>query len=89
MGAADGFEVVDNRIFVDLGVISGFISVSFWSSKCGKILFVFGLFPGHFFIDFRFDFSMLGLPNRGFRMKGIAQIDCSWKSFLKNFGIDF
>ena len=34
-------------------------------------------------------FRRLGLPNRGFRMEGIANIDFSWKSFLMNFGIDF
>ena len=34
-------------------------------------------------------FRRLGLPNRGVRMEGIATIDFSWKSFLKNVGIDF
>ena len=31
----------------------------------------------------------LGLQNRCFRIEGIAKFDLSWKSFLKNFGIDF
>ena len=34
-------------------------------------------------------FRRLGLPNRGFRMEGIAKHDFSWKSFLKNVGVDF
>ena len=31
----------------------------------------------------------MGLPNRCFRIEGIAQIDFSWKSFLVNFGMHF
>ena len=34
-------------------------------------------------------FRRLGLPNRGFRIAGIAKIDFSWKSFSMNFGIDY
>ena len=48
----DGLELVDNRIFVDFGMIFGLVYVSFWVSKCLQMLFVSGLFPGHFFIDF-------------------------------------
>ena len=33
------------------------------------------------------NFRLLGVPNRGFRMEGIAKIDVSWRSFLKNFWI--
>ena len=36
----DGFEVVENRIFIDLGMIWGFVYVSCWVSKCFKIRFV-------------------------------------------------
>ena len=35
------------------------------------------------------EFQRLGLPNRGFRIEGIAKIDFSWKSFLMTFGIGF
>ena len=49
----DGFEVIDNRIRLDSGVVSGLVFVSFWGSKYLKIRFRFsGLFPGHIFIDF-------------------------------------
>ena len=34
-------------------------------------------------------FRRLGLPNRGFRIEGIAKNECSWISFLKNFWIVF
>ena len=34
-------------------------------------------------------FQCLGLPNRGFRIEGIAIIDFLWKLFLMNLGIDF
>ena len=30
----DRHEVANNMIFVDLGMISGLVSVSFWDSKC-------------------------------------------------------
>ena len=30
----DGHEVANNRIFVDFGLISGLISISFWNSEC-------------------------------------------------------
>ena len=39
----DGHEVANNRIFVDLGVISGPVSCSFWCSKCVKFHFIFRL----------------------------------------------
>ena len=38
-----GHEVANDRIFVDFGVISGLVSVSFLNSKCGKCLFIFTL----------------------------------------------
>ena len=34
-------------------------------------------------------FRRLGLPNRGFRMECIANVDFSWKPFLMNFGMGF
>ena len=30
----DGHEVANDRILVDLGMISGLVSVSFWDSEC-------------------------------------------------------
>ena len=39
----DGHEVARHRIFVDFGVISGRVYVSFWSSKCVKSRFIFKL----------------------------------------------
>ena len=33
-------------------------------------------------------FRCLGLPDRCFRMEGLAKIEFSWKSVSKNFGID-
>ena len=61
----------------------------FLEFKMLKIRFFSGLFPGHFLSISESKFRRLGLPNRGFRMEGIAKIDFSWKSFLMNFGIDF
>ena len=57
----------------------------FWGSKCIKTVLFLGLFLGHFFSDFQFEFSTFGTPNRCFRREGIAQIDFSGKSFLENF----
>ena len=37
----DGHEVVNNRIFIDFGVISGLVYVIFWDSKCLKVSFIF------------------------------------------------
>ena len=34
-------------------------------------------------------FRRSGLPNRGFRIEGFAEIDFSWKPFVMSFGIDF
>ena len=39
----DGNEVANNRILVDLGVISGPVYGSLWASKCFKIHFMFRL----------------------------------------------
>ena len=39
----DGHEVANNRIFVDFGMISGPVYVSFWSSKCVKNRVLFKL----------------------------------------------
>ena len=47
----DGHKVARHRIFVDLGVISGFVSVSFWASKSGKNRLIFRLVFKSFFID--------------------------------------
>ena len=38
-GQQYGFEVVNNRIFVDFGMISGLVYVSFWDLECLKIRF--------------------------------------------------
>ena len=37
----DGHEVANNRIFVDFGMISGPVYVSFWNSKYVKNRFLF------------------------------------------------
>ena len=42
-GQQDGHEVANDRIFVDLGEISGPVYISFWGSKCVKHLFMFRL----------------------------------------------
>ena len=34
-------------------------------------------------------FRRLGLRSRGFRKESIAKVDFSWKSFIKNFEINF
>ena len=39
----DGLEFANNRILVDLGMIPGFVYVSFWGPKCIKNLFIFRL----------------------------------------------
>ena len=39
--------------------------------------------------SFATKFQRLGLPNRGFHMESIANIDFPWESFLMNFGIVF
>ena len=48
----DGHEVANNRIFVDFGVISGPVYVSFWSSKCVKNRFIFKLVSRSFVYRF-------------------------------------
>ena len=85
----DGHEVARHRIFVDFGVISGPVYVGFSGLKCFKNRFLFRLVSMAFLLAISdSDFRRLGLPNRRFRMEGIAKIDFSWKSFSKN-GIDF
>ena len=85
----DGHEVANNRIFVDFGVIPGPVDVSFWVQNALNIILFLGLLPGHFLAISNSNVRRLGLPNRCSRMESIAKIDFSWKSFLKNFGIDF
>ena len=84
----DGLEVVNNRILIDFGVISGLVYVSFWGPEC-LFFFVRACFRVIFFMISDSKFGRLGLPDRGFRMQGIAKIDFSWKSFLMNFGNRF
>ena len=47
----DGFEVVDNKIFVDFGMILGPV-YDFFGDQNTLNCFLPGLFPGHFFIAF-------------------------------------
>ena len=55
-----------------------------------KFVFCSGLFPGHFCLSIsESKFQLLGPPNRGFRIEGIAKIGFSWKSFLVIFGDGF
>ena len=52
-------------------------------------LFIFfSLFRSHVLLISNSIFRCLGLPDRCFRMEGLAKIEFSWKSVLKNFGID-
>ena len=48
----DGFEMVNNRILVDFGVIRELVYVSFWVSKCLQNLVLFGMVSRSFLIDF-------------------------------------
>ena len=48
---------------------------------------LFGLLPGNCLSISESKFQCLGLPNRGFRMESVAQIDFSRKLFLMEFGI--
>ena len=48
----DGHEVVNNTIFVDFGVISGLVYVSFWGSKCVTNRFAFRFVSRSFFDRF-------------------------------------
>ena len=48
----DGFEVVNNSIFFDFGVILGFVYVSFWGFKMLKNSFFSGLVSRLFFYRF-------------------------------------
>ena len=84
----DGHEVANNRIFVDLGVISGLVSVSFWVQNALEFFF-FRLVSKTYSYRFLPRIFELGLPNRCFRMEDIAKVDFSWKSFLVNFGMHF
>ena len=47
----DGHEFANDRIFVDFGMISGLVYVSFWDSKCMNFLFMFILLSRSFFND--------------------------------------
>ena len=77
----DGHEVENNRILV-----------SFWVSKCVKILFIFRLVSRSFFDRFLtrisdvLDFKIVVCARM---QEGIARNGISWKSFSKNFRIDF
>ena len=85
----DGHEVANNRIFVDVGLISRPVYVSFWASKCVlELCFFQTCFQVICLSISDSSFRRLGLPHRRSRMEGIANIDFSWKSFSKNFGID-
>ena len=64
----DGHEVANNRIFVDFGVISGLVYVSF-EATCLKKLFFSGLFPDIFLSTPDSTFGPSGLPNRCFALK--------------------
>ena len=48
----DGHEVANDRIFVDFGMISGLVYVSFWGSNWSKSRFIFRLASRSFLIDF-------------------------------------
>ena len=51
-GQQDGHEVARHRIFIDVGVISGPVSVSFSGSKCVKHIFAVRLVSRSFFYRF-------------------------------------
>ena len=54
-----------------------------------KMCFVLACFQIIFLSISESNFRRLGLPNRGFRMECIAEIDLSWKSCLVNLGMEF
>ena len=55
-----GHEVVNDRIFVDFGMISGLVYVSLWGSKCLNIRFIFRLVSRELFYRFLTRFSTFG-----------------------------
>ena len=56
----DGLEVVNNRIFVDFGMLLGPACVSFWRPKFIKMSFLFRLVSRSFLTDFRFEILTFG-----------------------------
>ena len=84
----EGHEVARHRTFVDLGVISGLVYVSFWISKCVKKLFIFRFVLNRFLGIPDSIVGLLGVQNWCFRIEHITKIQCSCKSFLKNFRLD-
>ena len=64
-------------MLVDLGVISGPVSMRFPGSTCLKKRLFLGLFPDHFLSLSDLNFQRLGLRNRRFRMEGVAKVDFS------------
>ena len=70
--------MVDNRIFVDLGMVLVPVYVSFWKPKFLKIFsFVKAVFQVIFLSISDSKYQRLGLPNQGFRMESIAKIGLS------------
>ena len=85
----DGFEVLDNRILLDFGVILGLVHVSVLGFRMLIFLFDCGCFQVTFLLSISEpDFKRWGLPSRGFRFESSAKIDFSWKSCSMNFGIE-
>ena len=60
----------------------------FGVQNSSKLVFVLSLFPDDFLPISDSILRRSGLPNHGFRMECIAQIDFSRKSFFIHFGVD-
>ena len=74
-GQQDGFEMVVYRILLDFGVILGPVYIRYLNSRILKFVFFLGFVSRSFFSIYETEFQHLGLPNRGFRMDGIANTD--------------
>ena len=81
--------MVLDTILPDLGVILEPVCISFLNSKNLKKLVFQACLQVILLLISEPKFRCLGLPNRGFRIEGIAKIDLSQKSFFINFGVEF
>ena len=84
----DGLEMVLYGILFDFGLILGPVYINFWSSRTLKFRFFGGsCFQVIFLSISETKFRRLGLPNRGFRMEGIATTYFFMKIVLNEFRV--
>ena len=86
--------MVVDRILFDFGVILGSVYINFWKSRTFTFrFFVRACFPVIFLSTSESTFRRLGLPNRGFRMDGIAKkrlfMEIVFCRFLRALGTVF